>query len=313
MNKYKFLTIDFESASRWEYSPCAVSIYGARENDIEEIYSTLINPGNISWDNFCIDIHGIKPEDVVNSPTIQEALSKILNILENNIVFAHNAPYDISIINEGCNIFKYNIPNFKYACSMMLAKRTFSGLINYKLDTIAEQLNIDFNHHNASEDALTCAKIVNASMKANNIYDIEELLKTLHYNIGSFENGVWNKAKSKSIYNGKKITDKERLKDVIINEEIETEISGKRILFTGSLNILRSDAMKLCGLNGAIPQSGINKSTNILVVGKDDYHNFKEGNKSTKMIKAEKLIKEGQDLEIITESDFWKLLTITKL
>ena len=50
------------------------------------------------------------------------------------------------------------------------------------------------------------------------------------------------------------------------------------------------------------------QNTNYLIVGRDDYGNFKEGNKSNKMLKAEKLIQNGQDLEIITEDDFFELL-----
>lgn len=44
----EFLTIDFEVASRYEYSPCSVAIYKFTENACTKIYSTLINSGDVS-------------------------------------------------------------------------------------------------------------------------------------------------------------------------------------------------------------------------------------------------------------------------
>ena len=66
--------------------------------------------------------------------------------------------------------------------------------------------------------------------------------------------------------------------------------------------------MKLAAEHGAIPNASVTSTTNYLVVGNDDYHKFKTGNKSNKMIKAEQLIAKGQDLEMITEDDFLDFL-----
>ena len=67
--------------------------------------------------------------------------------------------------------------------------------------------------------------------------------------------------------------------------------------------------MKIVADNGGIPEGNVTQNTNYLVVGRDDYGNFKEGNKSNKMLKAEKLIQKGQDLEIITEDDFLDMIS----
>ncbi|MEH7086048.1 hypothetical protein V7139_25385 [Neobacillus drentensis] len=59
--------------------------------------------------------------------------------------------------------------------------------------------------------------------------------------------------------------------------------------------------------NGGHPQNGISKDTNYIILG-----NLKDviikGGKSSKLIKAEKLINEGKELEIINEEDFKKML-----
>lgn len=306
----KYLTIDFETANRYEYSPCSVAIYQFENNVSSKVYSTLINPGNIEFDEFLISIHGITKDMVENAPSIEQVLKQICIIIKDNFVFAHNAGFDISKIIMGCVIYNLSIPNFEYADSLMIAKRTWPGLINYRLDTVAEYLQLPFNHHNAEDDAKICGEIINASLQQHNCSSIDELLDAVKYVKGIYFENEWKHAYSKSLYNRNKNkkTDYEKASNFNINTDITTSISGKYFVFTGSLNIPRSKAMELCADKGAIPQGGINKLTNYLVVGRNDYGNFKDGNKSNKIIKAESLIKNGQDLEIITEADFFKMI-----
>ena len=306
---YDFYTIDFETANNYEFSPIQVAIVGIKNNKCTILLDTLINPGNdIFWDDMNYSIHGISEKNIQSAPTVEKVFREISEILDNNLVFAHNAVFDIKILREGYS--KFNIKkNFKYGCSLQIARRTFKNLINYRLDTLADNLNLKFNHHNASDDASICANIILKSIEINNASNINEMLDSIKYLIGNYDGETFTKAYSKRLYAPGKITDKERA-EVNIDETIETEISGQRIVFTGTLSIPRSEAMILCGKNGAIPQPRITKDTNILVVGRNDYNNFKTGNKSNKMLKAEELIKKGQNLEIIDETDFINLLEI---
>ena len=304
-----FLTIDFEVASRWEYSPCSVSIYKFTENSYSKIYSTLINAGDVFFDPQLVKLHGITFDMVQGAPTLSNVMQEICNIIKDNFLFAHNATYDILKIITGCKECNINIPNFKYADSLMLAKRTWKGLVNYKLDTICDFLNIELNHHNADSDAIACGKIVLEAMKYYNINDICSLLEEIKYTYGYFENDIFNKAFSQKLaksHNSK--SDYEKVKEINVNTEADGELNGKIIVFTGALSITREEAMQFAAKNGGIPNASVTTKTNYLVVGNDDYHRFKLGNKSNKMLKAEQLISKGQDLEIITEDDFFELL-----
>lgn len=304
-----FLTIDFEVASRWEYSPCSVSIYKFTENSYNKIYSTLINSGDVFFDPQLVKLHGITFDMVQDAPSLSNVMQEICNIIKDNFLFAHNATYDILKIITGCKECNINIPNFKYADSLMLAKRTWKGLINYKLDTICDFLNIDLNHHNADSDAIACGKIVLEAMKYYNINNIYSLLDEIKYTYGYFENNIFNKAFSQKLsksHNSK--SDYEKVKEINVNTEADGELNGKVIVFTGALSITREKAMQLAAKNGGVPNASVTAKTNYLVVGNDDYHRFKSGNKSNKMLKAEQLILKGQDLEIITEDDFLELL-----
>lgn len=48
--------------------------------------------------------------------------------------------------------------------------------------------------------------------------------------------------------------------------------------------------------------------TNLLVIGKEGYYKVRFGRKNKKVLKALDLIKSGQDLKIIHENEYIKLL-----
>lgn len=307
-----FLTIDFEVASRYEYSPCSVSIYTFTKDSYSKVFSTLINPGDVFFDPKLVSLHGITKEMVQNAPTIREVLKNICVIIQGQFLFAHNAGYDIHKIIDGCNYYNIPIPDFSYADSLMLAKRTWKGLINYKLNTISDFLNIELNHHNSDSDSIACGKIVLKAFETHNTTDIYELLRKINYSYGYYKNNIFYKAFSDKMCSLKNKSqsksDYDKLKEITINTKSDSILNGKVIVFTGSLSITREEAMKLVANCGAIPAASVTKKTNYLVVGNDDYGNFKLGNKSNKMIKAEQLIENGQDLEMINEDYFFELL-----
>ncbi len=70
----------------------------------------------------------------------------------------------------------------------------------------------------------------------------------------------------------------------------------------------RKDAMQNVVNLGANCGSGVGKSTNYLVVGELDYRQLKDGWKSNKIKKAEKIIADGGDLELLIEDEFLILL-----
>ena len=60
---------------------------------------------------------------------------------------------------------------------------------------------------------------------------------------------------------------------------------------------------------GGEPETNVTKKTNYLVLGEQDLWKFKPGSEvSSKMQKAIELAETGQDIEIIGEQDFLKLL-----
>lgn len=68
------------------------------------------------------------------------------------------------------------------------------------------------------------------------------------------------------------------------------------------------EANTIVALTGGIPEQSVTKNTNILVVGEQDWRVVGESGLSSKMKKAQSLLENGQNIEIMTEDDFFKFL-----
>lgn len=64
--------------------------------------------------------------------------------------------------------------------------------------------------------------------------------------------------------------------------------------------LTRKQAAELVAGKGAIPQNSLNKETDFIILGDFETVMIK-GNKSSKLKKAEKMIEQGKELEIISE------------
>ena len=87
-------------------------------------------------------------------------------------------------------------------------------------------------------------------------------------------------------------------------------LAGRSVLFTGAMaSMNRKDAQNLVKDCGGEVSSGVSSKLNLLVLGDKDVPRYEEGWRSSKLKKAEKLIGDGADLRIISESEF---LTMAK-
>lgn len=154
-----FAAIDFETANNKRNSACSVAVVEVRDGKICESYYALIRPPQMEFNYFNIQIHGIRPEDVRDKPDFAGIWPELRQRLENKIVVAHNAQFDMSVLKYSLNEYHLAPPKFHHCCTVSIARKVWPELANHKLDTVGRQLHIDFNHHNALDDAKTCAAI----------------------------------------------------------------------------------------------------------------------------------------------------------
>lgn len=155
-----FCAIDFETANHERNSACEMGICLVENGEIVETKTWLIKPPSFPYFNrHNVAVHGITPEDVLYAPTFDEIWYEAEEMLYGNLMIAHNAGFDAGVL-RGCleyyGLFK---PKIKYLCSIQLAKKSWKGLHSYGLKNLANQHQIEFNHHRAGDDAEVCAKL----------------------------------------------------------------------------------------------------------------------------------------------------------
>ncbi|OZU87794.1 hypothetical protein CIL03_13875 [Virgibacillus indicus] len=199
-----FVSIDFETANEKRFSPCAIGVVVANENEIIDEYYSLINP-LMNFNSFNTYIHGITANDVSDAPTFSELWPKLDSYLSNNLVIAHNASFDMSVIRQTLDYFKLPYPKMDYLCTANISKRVWPDLENHKLNTLAAHHQIIFEHHHALEDARVAAKIFMKALKEKHANNLDILLETCNMTKGRIYERGYVPPKSKRARKSKRI------------------------------------------------------------------------------------------------------------
>ena len=138
---------------------------------------------------------------------------------------------------------------------------------------------------------------------------IDDLAEKYNFTLGRIFPGGYEPA-----HENKETLKPWRAKDLVAvtNEfDINHPFYQKHVVFTGALcSMERREAMQRVIDLGGICQDGVNKDTDYLILGEQDFRKLNSGEKSNKMVKVEKLISQGFTIEIIKENDFLKTINI---
>ena len=183
----KIVAIDFETANEMPSSACSLGIAVINGGKITATKHWLIKPPELRFNFFNTYLHNIKEKDVENKPEFYRIWPSIKKYLDGSIVIAHNASFDIGVLRAILKVYRLEIPRFYYTCTVNLSRRVWTGLKNYRLNTVAENLDISFKHHNAKEDAFACASIALKAAKHSNVKTFAELLEKIQLKINLLE------------------------------------------------------------------------------------------------------------------------------
>lgn len=155
-----FTAIDFETATGYGYSACAVGIVTVENGEIIEKYHTLIQPPeNQIWRRFT-DIHGISWRDTLNALTFADLYPEIRKRLFGRTLVAHNARFDRGVLQQTMAFYGLDYGNLKipgWECTLEIYRA--KGFRPANLAACCTRLAIELNHHEALSDALACAKL----------------------------------------------------------------------------------------------------------------------------------------------------------
>ena len=105
-------------------------------------------------------MHGIRPEHVARSPDFRIVWQEAQPLVDDQLVFAHNALFDMGVLRSTLNSYGLEHPRMRYACSVQLARKVWPGLPSYSLGKICAWHGITFKHHDAGADAEATARLL---------------------------------------------------------------------------------------------------------------------------------------------------------
>ena len=155
-----FAAIDVETANPNRDSVCQVGIAVVESGKIVETWSQLVNPQTDYWHWYNMKIHGIRPFMVRGKPTFKDMYPRIKRSFARGIRVVSHSRFDESAIRQACD--RYGLPMLPngWKDSIEIAKRAWPRRQSYSLPAIAKSLGIDYDEHDAGEDAEAAAKLV---------------------------------------------------------------------------------------------------------------------------------------------------------
>ncbi|GAA4832471.1 hypothetical protein GCM10023331_17090 [Algivirga pacifica] len=180
----EFVALDFETANRYRSSACQVGLAHFKEWEIIHSSGDLIVPTPAHFEYMNIQVHGILPEHVVDKPNFEDYWPVLHGFLENRLIVAHNASFDISVLKSTLDHYGLPYPNLQYVCTMRLSKKLFPHLENHKLSTVSQAFGIALDHHEAESDSLAAGWILKEVVAQTQAETIEEVLEQCGFRMG---------------------------------------------------------------------------------------------------------------------------------
>ena len=328
-----FVAIDFETANNEWGSACAVGLTVIRGGRIADSYYTLLNP-HCAFSPQCIRIHGIREVDVADAPTFPEVWGEMLRRIGTLPLVAHNASFDMAVLERLFSIWHVEPVAIRYACTVRLSRALCPDAPSHRLPDVCLYLRLPrFAHHNAADDAKACARICLALARIAGVDSLDALLTAASVPWKAIAaRSVPEKAPGRRSFGPTRQA--ERPRDGF-NESRRTAtpipeypwerrrapsrkadalpdspaacapvFEGMAFVFTGELDAMeRAAAEEAVLMRAGTVLGGVSKKVSVLVVGVQN-PNLVRGAYSTKHQKALELRRVGHPIEIIDEAAF---------
>lgn len=305
----KFTCLDFETANASRSSVCSIGITVYENNCVVEEKYWLVRPEPLYFEGRNIMVHGIREMDVINEKPFNEIWCEVKTYLENQIVVAHNASFDFSVLRAVLDLYGIEYPKLKYCCTLVASKIFYGYLPNYKLNTLNRYLGYDFKHHHASEDATAAGNIFVEISKELGLDDINDIADVIGFCLGEMDKNSYTPCRKKYIgMISKKQSTFSGIEGVKYDENVEF-FKDKVVVFTGPLGIMeRDEASDIIRSLGGIVWNGVTKKTDIVITNTDNPEALDPCKLSSKLRTAVRYKGMGQNIEFLNAEEFQNII-----
>ncbi|MGA7205364.1 MAG: exonuclease domain-containing protein [Specibacter sp.] len=299
MNGISFTAIDFETANNFRASACAVGMTKVRAGQVVEQASWLIKPlpGYAEFAPVNVGIHGITAARVGGMPDWRGIYGPMMDFIGADALVGHNVSFERSVIskaNEACGL---PMPSVDFHCTLVLAKKHLQ-LPHYTLSDVVGALELPaFNHHDAGDDAKASALIAIELARRSGAASLAALWPA----------PVAKKASGSANFYASGYTRRlAELPPANSSANPYGPLFGQTIVFSGDLAAMtRPDAQDAAAARGAAIANNTTKKVTLVVSAEQG---VSRGPASAKVKRARELAAGGQNIRVIDEQQFLRLL-----
>jgi DNA polymerase III epsilon subunit family exonuclease len=157
---------------------CEIALLKVRDGKIHESYQTLINPGR-PISRGAMTVNGITNEMVKDSPLFSQVAEKVIRIIGDSVIVAHNARFDLGFLSEQFQNARIPLFDNLVIDTLILARRNYSFSSN-SLGNICASLNFQVKgEHRAMGDVMLTKMIFEKFLedfRAKGITTLEDIL-----------------------------------------------------------------------------------------------------------------------------------------
>lgn len=293
------VAIDFETANEQRASACSIGLAWIENGRVVDVETHLIRPPEMRFAPVNIRIHGITPDMVEAAPEFPQVLAGLRERIDTcDMVLAHNAGFDMSVVRASCDAYELSYPEFDYLCTVKVAQRVWADLGTARLNALGDHLGISFKHHDAGEDAYVCAEVALEAMRLREAGNLHDLAKITQVGIGRMSAAGYSACSAPRPTRPRSIENARPYSDIFRPVPgMPLSMQGKRVVFSGQLSrFSRTEAQEIAGRFGARVMGSVTAKTDWVVVG---------NGAGSKLDRARHL-----GLKLISEADFLDLITV---
>lgn len=301
-----FTVLDFETCNlRHPAAGTQVGLVRVRNGHVADSMVTLLKPypGHDYFDPKAVAINNIPEQKVIDAPMWAQVHNQVMSFIGNDVVFAHNAPFDAERLTGSAYAGLGVTPSIRFACTWKLGERLVRDTKNFKLPTLTKYFGIPHdNAHDALSDCLAVAALVVRYASIVGANDIATLFKRTGYSpfLSSHciheEDAVLREMDAAVVQAASKYV-----------RPVES-LAGQVVSFTGWAGLPRELLFQAARSAGAKTLKRFGKTTTVLVTGRCSPHGRLRSNPiPLEVKKAIEANQNGRNVAIMWESQFRQL------